>query len=119
MGRAMGFGHSDPRLITFNGEKGRGSGIMHISLHMHRSPILSLYLLSWTFLPLFSLQSAPETSPGWEMSRLGEDQARNPEGIWAGMRTLGEAPGAAGGFMQKWGSSEVWGAHQSLGLPLP
>lgn len=97
----MGFGHSDPSLVTFDGEKGRGSGTMvHISLHMRWSPIVSLYLLSWTLLPLFSFQSAPETSPGWEMSRSGEEQVGNPEGIY-----MGWDEEAGRGSWGRWGAS--------------
>lgn len=69
-----------------------------------------------------SLQRAPETSPGWEMSGLGEVQAGQEmqstygEERWGSWEGLLAPPG---GLMQRWGSSEVWGAHLSWGLPLP
>lgn len=74
---------------------------------MHLCLILSLRVLSWTLLPPFSIQRAPETSPGWEMNGLGEEQIgqemQRPMG-WAGK--LRGAPGVGGSG----------GAHAEMGI---
>lgn len=80
---------------------------MPILLHMHLCLILSLHVLYWTLLPPFSIQRAPETSPGWEMNGLGEEQAGQEMQRAYGMG--GEAERGS------WGGGSG-GAHAEMGI---